>query len=33
MSCDAGEIGRFTTWSGYELLWKNIMHWAAGGRP
>jgi hypothetical protein len=23
----------FTTWSGYELLWKNIMHWLAGGRP
>lgn len=23
----------FTTWSGYELLWKNIMHWLAGGKP
>jgi uncharacterized membrane protein len=22
----------FTTWSGYALLWKNIMHWLAGGK-
>jgi uncharacterized membrane protein len=21
----------FTTWSGYAALWKNVMHWLAGG--
>ena len=23
----------FTTWSGYALLWKNVVHWLAGGNP
>lgn len=23
----------FTVWSGYATLWKNIMHWLAGGQP
>ncbi len=22
----------FTTWSGYAKLWKNVMHWLAGGK-
>jgi uncharacterized membrane protein len=23
----------FTAWSGYARLWKNVMHWLAGGQP